>query len=200
MKVEKRGQPLDKASKALILLHGRGGNAVDMLRLADHFCDETFYIVAPQAENNSWYPYSFMVDDKLNEPWLSASVKTIKQLIDDTAIAIPTSNIYLMGFSQGACLSLEVSARFATSYGGVVAFTGGLIGKELNPSKYHGNFKKTKAFIGTSDNDPHVPLERSQGSKQLLETLGAQVTLKVYPGMSHTVTKEEIEWVQQNLF
>ena len=180
-----QGQPLDKASKALILLHGRGGTAYDILGLANEFCDDTFYIAAPQATNRSWYPYSFMEEEQLNEPWLSSSIETVKRLIDETAKSIPKSHIYLMGFSQGACLTLEVSCRFAAKYGGVVAFTGGLIGQTIDETKYSGNFEGTKVFIGNSDQDPHVPLRRSEQSKQLMKKMGADVTLKVYKGMAH---------------
>jgi phospholipase/carboxylesterase len=190
-----KGQPLSKASKALILLHGRGSTAEDILSLADIFCNETFYIVAPQATNKSWYPRSFMVDENLNEPWLSSAVEIVKKVIDETVKHIPKHKIYIMGFSQGACLALEVSARYADKYGGVVAFTGGLIGKTIQKEKYHGNFKGTKVFIGNSDTDPHVPLSRSEQSKELLEKMGAEVTLKVYPGMGHMINEDEFDSV-----
>lgn len=192
-----RGQPIDKASKALILLHGRGSSALDILGLADEFCDDTYYIVAPEAPNHSWYPYSFMEDEKRNEPWLSSAVETVKRIIDETSAYIPKEHIYLMGFSQGACLTLEVSTRFAAKYGGVIAFTGGLIGSKIDEKKYQGDFEGTKVFIGNSDRDPHVPLIRSEQTKELMEKLGAQVTLKVYKGMAHTINQDEIDWVRQ---
>lgn len=195
-----RGPMITKASKALILLHGRGGNAEGILSLADYFCDDQFFIAAPQAPNNTWYPHTFMAEDKLNEPYLSHSVENVKNLIDETAKHIPHDKIILMGFSQGACLSLEVATRFATLYGGIVAFTGGLIGQKINEKKYRGNFSGTKVFIGTSDKDPHIPLERAQQSKVVMEKLGANVTLKVYPNMSHTINQDEISWVKQNIF
>lgn len=196
-KIIEQGQPIDKASKALLLLHGRGGTVNDILSLGREFCDDTFYLAAPQASNNSWYPYSFMAEEKSNEPWLSSAVETIKKLIDETAIHIPKNQIYIMGFSQGACLALEVSARFATKYGGIIAFTGGLIGRTIHEEKYKGNFDGTKVFIGNSDRDPHVPLERSEQSKVLMEKLGADVTLRVYKGMGHTINEDEISWIKK---
>ncbi len=197
--IVEQGCPLNKASKALILLHGRGGTALDILSLADEFCDDTFYIAAPQATHHAWYPYSFMAEEKANEPWLSSAVETIQRLIDETALHVPRSQIYLMGFSQGACLALEVSTRNAAHYGGVVAFTGGLMGSALNEKKYHGNFEGTKVFIGTSDNDPHVPLARAEQSKDIMKKLGADVTLKVYHGMGHTINADEINWVKNHI-
>lgn len=193
------GQPLEKASKALILLHGRGGTALDIMNLAHEFCDDSFYIAAPQAAHNSWYPNSFMADETSNEPWLSSAVEIVKKLIDQTAKMIPLDKIYLIGFSQGACLALEVSSRYAAKYGGVIAFTGGLIGRTINEKKYRGNFDQTKVFIGNSDRDPHVPLIRSEQSKALMEKLGADVTLKVYQGMAHTIIDDEIAWVNQHI-
>lgn len=195
-----KGKPLQQAEKAIILLHGRGGTANDIISLANEFCDDSFYIAAPQATNNSWYPYSFMVDEEKNEPWLSSAVNIVKQLIDATNQHLPVSNIYLMGFSQGACLTLEVAARFAQQYAGVVAFTGGLIGTQIVPKKYKGDFKNAKVFIGNSDNDPHVPQVRSAESKIIMEGLGADVMLDIYPNMAHTITVQEINRVKDIMF
>jgi phospholipase/carboxylesterase len=193
------GPLITKASKALILLHGRGGTAQGILSLADVLCDNQFYVAAPQAPNRTWYPYSFMSAETLNEPYLSESIDGIKKLIDETAAHIPLDQIYIAGFSQGACLSLEISSRFATKYGGIIAFTGGLIGSAINEKKYKGQFEGTKVFIGTSEQDPHVPLERVEQSKAFMEKKGAHVTLKVYKGTTHTVTQEEIIWAKQNI-
>ena len=195
-----KGKPLQQASKAIILLHGRGGSAYDIISLADEFCDETFYIAAPQATNNTWYPYSFLAPVNQNEPWLSSAIGIVKRLIDVTAQVIDVQNIYLMGFSQGACLTLEVAARYAQPYAGIAAFTGGLIGESVNQSNYQGNFNQSKIFIGNSDHDPHVPLERSQKSKDILQEMGAEVLLKVYPNMPHTIITDEIKSVKEIMF
>lgn len=199
-KIIEQGRPLKEASKALILLHGRGSSAQNILQLAPNFCDNQFYIAAPQAPNHTWYPYSFLEEEDKNEPWLSASVEAIKQLIDHIAQSLSSSSIYLMGFSQGACLTLEVAARYAAPYGGIAAFSGGLIGQTLNEKKYKGNFAGTKVFIGNSDQDPHIPLSRSEQSKVVLENLGAQVLLKVYPGMGHIINEDEIRSVRSLIF
>lgn len=194
-----KGSLITKASKALILLHGRGGTAHDILSLSDRICDDTFYITAPQATHNTWYPYSFMEEEERNEPYLSLSVKEIKNLIDEIAKYIPKQRIFIAGFSQGACLALEVATRFAIQYGGIVAFTGGLIGKTVDERKYQGNFVGTKVFISDGDDDPHVPLVRAIQSKTLMEKLGANVTLKVYEGRPHTIVEDEILFVKENI-
>lgn len=194
-----QGPSVTKASKALILLHGRGGTARNILGLADKICDDSFYIAAPQATYNTWYPYSFMEEEERNEPYLSLSIKEIKDLIDQTAKYIPKQRIFIAGFSQGACLALEVSTRFAVQYGGIVAFTGGLIGKTVDESKYQGNFVGTKVFISDGDYDPHVPLIRAVQSKELMEKLGANVTLKVYEGRPHIIEEDEITFVKENI-
>lgn len=193
------GQPLNKAKKALIALHGRGGTAQDILQLALRLCDDSYHLLAPQAENGTWYPYNFMMEDSSNEPWVTTSVETVKQLIDETSKMIPKSNIILMGFSQGACLALEVCARYADKYGGVIAFSGGLIGKHLDESKYHGNFEGTNIFIGISDNDSHVPLIRVEQSRDVLTKLGANVFLNVYDGMGHTIIPQEIDAARESV-
>jgi phospholipase/carboxylesterase len=195
-----KGKPLIQAENAIILLHGRGANAEDIISLADEFCDETFYIAAPQANNNAWYPYSFLSPEARNEPWLSSAVQTIKRLLEEISVHIPAEKIYISGFSQGACLALEVCARYAIKYAGIIAFSGGLIGETIRTEKYRGNFEKTKVFIGNSDIDPHIPLIRCQESVNLLKLMGADVTLKIYPGMQHTIIPDEIETVKDLMF
>ncbi len=195
-----KGLPLNEAKKAIIILHGRGGNAENILQLAENFSDETFYLVAPQATNNTWYPFGFMADEHTNEPWLSDAVNWITDLIENTAKVIGTENIYLMGFSQGACLSLEVAARYGKPLAGIASFTGGLIGQTLVYERYKGNFNQTKVYIANSDNDPHVPLQRSNNSKVILESMGALVTLEVFDGRHHLVSDAEIASVKRLLF
>lgn len=199
-KILEKGEPLNQASKAIILLHGRGGSAHDIISLADEFCDESFYIAAPQATNHTWYPYSFLAPVNQNEPWLSSAISVVNKLIDETAKVVDIENVYLMGFSQGACLTLEVAARNAKPFAGVVAFTGGLIGEKLIDSNYQGDFGGSRIFIGNSNIDPHVPLSRSEESKTILERLGANVTLKVYPNMPHTIIADEINTVKSLMF
>lgn len=187
------GKPLKDAKKALILLHGRGGSAEDIISLAGYLPVDDFYIVAPQATNNSWYPYGFMAPIQQNKPWLSSALELVNDCVSDIKQAgITSDKIFILGFSQGACLALEYSTRFAQRWGGVIAFTGGLIGDQLYPDQYSGNFNSTPILICTSDNDPHVPLMRSEDSKGLMEKMEARVSLHVYPGRPHTILPEEL--------
>ena len=126
-KILRAGKKTGEAEKALIMIHGRGANAHDILSLADYLQVKNFALLAPEATNNTWYPYSFMAPVQQNEPWLSSSLEVIKELVKDiNAEGIISENIYFLGFSQGACLTLEFVARNAMRYGGVVAFTGRL--------------------------------------------------------------------------
>jgi phospholipase/carboxylesterase len=189
------GMPLAgaAASKALILLHGRGGSAEDILSLADALPVKDFALFAPQAEGHSWYPYSFLSPPRQNEPWLSGALDVVKQLAEEIETkGIKAENIWFTGFSQGACLMLEFLARNARRYGGAAAFTGGLIGDQLYPHHYHGDFQQTPIFIGTGNPDPHVPVERVHETTALLKSMHASVKEIVYPGMGHTITNEEI--------
>lgn len=195
-----KGKPLALAKNAIILLHGRGASAEDIIGLADVFVDDTFYIAAPQASNGVWYPYSFMEPEKNNEPWLDSAIQTIKRLIDEVKAQIGVENLYIMGFSQGACLALETTTRHPSNYAGIAAFSGGLIGQGILPEKYHGTFPGTKIFIGCSENDPHIPRHRCEESYLYLQSKGADVTLDIYPGMSHTITLSEIETVKTKMF
>jgi phospholipase/carboxylesterase len=187
------GADLATEKKALIMLHGRGAQAEDMLGLANHLKITDFALVAPHAAGNSWYPYSFIAPVAQNEPWLSTSLQLVAETI--SAIVergISTEHIYLLGFSQGACLTLEFAARNAMRYGGIIAFTGGLIGQEINRMNYHGNFLETPVFIGTSDLDFHVPVQRVDASAEILTAMGAVVTKKVYKNMGHTINQDEL--------
>jgi phospholipase/carboxylesterase len=199
--LRKAGQPLGTATKALILLHGRGGSAADILSLATHLRVADFAILAPQAPGSSWYPYSFLAPPAQNEPYLSAALAAVGQAAAAAqAQGIAPENLYFGGFSQGACLALEYVARHAARYGGVVAFTGGLIGDRVYLENYGGDLAGTPIFIGTGDPDAHVPVERVRASTALLTSLGAAVTEKVYPNLGHTVSREEIEMANQLIF
>jgi phospholipase/carboxylesterase len=193
-KIITAGLKINDAKKVLVMVHGRGGTAEDILSLSEYLAVGDYALVAPQATNHTWYPYSFMANPKENEPWLSSALSILKDVVADIeAQGIAKENIYFLGFSQGACLTLEFVTRNAARYGGVIAFTGGLIGDKIYPENYKGDFGGTPVFIGTSDPDPHVPVERVYATSNILRDLKADVTEKVYPGMGHTISQDEIQ-------
>ncbi len=188
------GVPLHQAKQALVMVHGRGGSANDILSLAQYLPVEDFYIAAPQATNNTWYPLSFLAPTPQNEPWLSSALTVLKEVSDHIQQnGIKPENIFILGFSQGACLTVEFAARNAQQYGGIIALTGGLIGDKLEPSRYSGSFSETPILMTNGNNDPHVPLLRSEQSKQQLEKMGAKVELVVYPNRPHTILQQELQ-------
>lgn len=188
------GVPIAEAKKAIIFIHGRGATAEDILSLNNHLKIADAALFAPQATNNSWYPYSFMAPVRENQPALDSALDVLKTLvIEIESSGIPKDQIYFVGFSQGACLTLEYITRNAARYGGAVAFTGGLIGKEINMQNYKGDFKKTPVLITTGDPDPHVPVSRVEISQVIMKKMNADVTVKIYPGRVHTITQIELE-------
>ncbi len=190
-----------KGSRAVIMIHGRGGNAESILSLADHLHIRDHARVAPQAEGNSWYPFSFMAPAAYNEGHLAHALALVDTAVESLlSKGVVQEDIYLLGFSQGACLAAEYAARNAGRYGGLVLFTGGLIGDQIYRQNYQGNFEGTPVFLGTSDPDPHVPLQRVKDSAGILAEMGAKVTMKVYPGMPHTISMEEIKEVNDIIF
>ena len=194
------GKDLKEASSAAILIHGRGASAQSIISLKSYLKLKDFALLAPQAEGNTWYPYSFMAPAESNQQSLKKSLGKIQKAFDQIVKkGIPTERIYLIGFSQGACLSLEFAALNAQKLGGVVAFTGGLIGEKLQPEKYKGNFDGTPVFIGSSNRDFHVPLTRIEESAQLLEKMGASVKTLIFDDPEHTIREEELEWVNEHL-
>jgi len=195
------GTPVQQAKTALVMLHGRGGTASDVIRLAKLFKLQDVAIDAPQATNNSWYPYSFMAPEEQNQPALDSALESINHLVEQIeADGIGADKIYFLGFSQGACLTLEYIGRNARRYGGAVAFTGGLIGQRLLTERYRGDFNGTPILITTGDHDPHVPLSRVEESVEVLKGLGADVTLQVYPGKPHSISPDEIELANAVVF
>lgn len=198
--VSKAGAPLEDAAAAMILVHGRGASADSMLLFADEFERSDIHYRAIQADRHTWYPNSFLAPKEQNQPGISSGLQAIYDEIKIINKAgIDTANIVLLGFSQGACLSSEFAARHPQKYGGLVALSGGLIGPEIDSENYSGSFEGTPVFMGCSDYDPHIPQERVHETADILESLGAQVTKKIYPGMGHTVNQDEIEHVKQML-
>jgi phospholipase/carboxylesterase len=194
------GAPLARARAAAILVHGRGASADDILTLAEEFGLDDVAYVAPQAANNTWYPYSFLAPLRQNEPHLTKALATIDAAFAHLAReGFASERIALIGFSQGGCLSLEYAARNATRYGAVAGLSAGLIGPPGTPRDYAGSLAGTPVFLGCSDIDGHIPLERVHLSRDVLTALGGQVTERIYPGMGHTVNADEVSAVMQML-
>ena len=195
------GPTLGEASRVLVMLHGRGATAQDILSLADYLNVDDYSKLAPQATNHTWYPLSFLARPSQNEPWLSSALNLVAEVVLDINNAgIADDKIYFLGFSQGACLTLEFVARNARRWGGVVALTGGLIGDEIYRENYKGDFLGTPVYIGTSDPDPHVPVERVNETTRILTAMNASVTTDVFPEMGHTVSDREIEQANRMVF
>jgi phospholipase/carboxylesterase len=187
------GRPLALARAALVLVHGRGGPARDILALAHQLEHPGFAFLAPQAAGGSWYPYGFMAPIEHNEPYLSSALGTIAGLVDQLAEAgIQSEQTMLLGFSQGACLALEFAARHARRYGALVGLSGGLIGPEGTTWNATGSLAGTPVFLGCSDRDPHIPQERVLESADVLRRMGGDVTARLYPGLGHTINEDEL--------
>lgn len=198
--IQKAGKALSEASKAMIMIHGRGASAASILELANELKVQDFALLAPRATEHTWYPYSFMAPKTQNEPGLSSALKILGELVAEVkAAGIAEENIYFVGFSQGACLTAEFVARNATRYGGVFILSGGLIGDSLEKDLYQGNFENTPILLGCSDVDGHVPLVRVQESTKVFQEMGAEVTERIYPNGPHTVYEDEINIINQVL-
>jgi predicted esterase len=192
--VYQAGQALDQAKAAMILVHGRGATAPSILELANALYHPEFAYLAPQAAGNTWYPQSFLSPITQNEPGISSGLAAIGGLIEQIeAAGIPADKIIIAGFSQGACLSSEFVARYARRYGGLLAFSGGLIGPPGTSRDYLGDLAGTPAFLGCSNVDFHIPEERVHETATTLTRLGAQVNEKIYPNMGHTIIQDEID-------
>lgn len=191
------GREATEAEAAMILVHGRGGTAEDILRLAGQLGRDDFCYMAPQAAGRTWYPFRFLSPLEQNEPHLSSALRVLDDLLEQLEGAgIPAERVFLLGFSQGACLTLEWLARNARRYGGAAGLSGGLIGPPGRDFAFDGSLAGTEVFLGCSDIDPHIPLERVEETAAALAELGASVTKRIYPGMGHTINADEIDHVR----
>ena len=190
------GVPLAEARRAVVLLHGRGAGAEDILSLAAELALPDALAIAylaPQATGSTWYPNSFLAPLESNQPYLDSALQAIDDVLARVVAAgIAPERTVLGGFSQGACLTLEYAARHAQRYGGVLGLSGGLIGPEGTPRDYPGSLAGTPVFLGCSDVDFHIPKERVEQSAEVLTRLGGAVTLRLYRGMGHTVNADEL--------
>ncbi len=196
--VQTAGPPLVEARAAMILLHGRGADAEDILALADELTAPHMSFMAPEAANHTWYPYSFLSPLEDNEPHLSSALNVVDDLLQKLHDAgIPASKIILLGFSQGGCLVSEYAARHARLYGGIAVLSGGLIGPPGTPREYPGSFDGTPVFLGCSDLDPHIPAERVLETERVFARMGASVTRKLYPNIGHTINRDELNAIRK---
>lgn len=202
------GAPLSRARGAMVMVHGRGADAADMIGLAQHVLRPDMAYFAPQAAGGSWYANSFLAPLAANEPGLSSGLQAIANaLARIEAAGIPRARTILLGFSQGACLSLEYAARNTLVCGGVIGLSGGLIGmgqREGAPPHdkrfdYPGEMAGTPVFLGCNEVDPHIPLARVQETGQVFRRLGAEVTERIYPGMGHGVVEDEVRFIRDLL-
>jgi phospholipase/carboxylesterase len=192
------GAALERATAAMIMVHGRGASAADILTLVPALDQPEFAYLAPEAAGGTWYGNSFLAPIASNEPGITSGMRAIQAVLERLEEAgIPAERTVLLGFSQGACLALEYVARHARRYGGVACLSGGLIGPDGTPREYSGSLEKTPVFLGCSDIDFHVPAERVRESAEVMERLDAVVTMRLYPGMAHLINDDEISHVRE---
>ena len=194
-RVLQAGEPLTAARAAMVLLHGRGATAEVIMTPAAEVERPGWAYLAPQASGNAWYPNPFTAPLESNEPYLSAALDMVSKLVERVEAHVPAQRIILLGFSQGACLTLEWAARNARRYGAVVGLSGGLIGPDGTPRDYPGTFDATPLFLGCSDVDPHIAMHRVVEAGEVFNSMGADVAIRFYPGMAHTVSVEELDQV-----
>jgi predicted esterase len=188
------GPSPEKADATILLIHGRGADADGMISLYGELGTKRVAAIAPQAAGNTWYPHSFLEPLNENQPYLDSALNRIDSLVTDLlARGISSERIVILGFSQGACLTVEFAARHPCHYGAVIGLTGGLIGPPGTPRNYPGSLAATLVFLGTSDPDPHVPFERVKETEAVLKRMGANVELRRYPGMPHTINEDELD-------
>ncbi|WP_135303226.1 alpha/beta hydrolase [Haloarcula amylovorans] len=192
------GTPLADAEAAMVLVHGRGATAQSIVQMGSEVHRDGLALLAPQAARNTWYPQSFLSPVEENEPGRSSGLQAVDDAVERaTDAGIPTEGVFLLGFSQGACLASEYVARNPERYGGLAALSGGLIGESVDPTEYNGDIEETPVFLGCSDVDPHIPLERVHETSEVFERLNGDVDERIYEGMGHGVNEDELDAVDE---
>jgi predicted esterase len=193
----RRGPSPSVARLAVILVHGRGGSAAELLGLAGDLGINDIAWIAPQAAGQTWYPYSFLAPIAQNEPGITSGLNVFSRLLEELGqTGMPPDRVGMLGFSQGACLTLEFAARHPRRYAAIVGLSGGLIGPPGTPRDYEGSAEGTPVFLGCSDIDVHIPVERVHESAEVFRRLGAPVDERIYPQMGHTVNEDELAAVR----
>lgn len=192
-RIIRAGPSPEDGDAVLLLVHGRGASAESMMSLYRELSAGNVSGLAPEAPGNTWYPNSFLAPLESNQPYLDLALNTLETIVSDLVDrGVSSERMALMGFSQGACLIAEFVARFPRHYGGVMALTGGLIGPSGTPRNYEGRLDGTVVFLGSGDPDPHVPFSRVEETASVLGRMGAEVEVRRYPGMAHTINEEEL--------
>ena len=191
--VGRAGAPIATARAAMIMLHGRGAMAADILFLANELDVRQVAVLAPQAANSTWYPNRFIAPVATNEPWLTSALQVVDGLVQELAASgLGAERVFLLGFSQGGCLALEYAARYPRRYAGVIGLSSGLIENGDQPRAYSGSLAGSPVLLGCSDVDFHIPVARVDRTANVLADLGAAVDKRIYPGMDHTINRDEI--------
>ncbi len=189
------GQELEDADKAVLMLHGRGATAKSILQLSEQLPEAAY--IAPQAANREWYPRSFLEPREKNQEHLDSALELVDSLVSDLAEAVGKENVYLLGFSQGACLASEYASMNPDRYGGLIILSGGFIGEKAQ--HYEGDLESTPVFIGCSDNDPHIPLERVEETVETMERMNGEVEEYIMEGSHHGIVDHEVERISEIL-
>jgi len=197
-----RGAPLASAQAAMVMVHGRGATAQDILALTDALMRPGIAYLAPQAAGRQWYPNRFLSPIASNEPWLSSALASIGHAVSQAqAHGIPKERIYLLGFSQGACLTLEFARREGGRFAGIFGLSGALIGADDEfQNQPAGALERTTVFLGCSESDEHIPSNRVLRSAEIFKNLGASVTVRLYPGGGHMINADELDFIRSALF
>lgn len=197
MQMKMTGAKPSEAKLGFVMVHGRGASAESILGLSQEIeAKSSITFVAPQASNHTWYPHSFLVPTEQNQPGLDSGLQAVYNAVSYlNNEGLSTDNIFILGFSQGACLASEFAARHPQKYAGIIALSGGLIGEEVNTGSYSGDLEGTPYFVGCSDVDMHIPEQRVHDSAEVFELLNADVTKKIYPGLAHTINEDELSVV-----
>jgi len=197
MPFSEAGAPPSRAKAAMIMLHGRGAEAKGILQFSEEFAQPDVRYLAPQAASHTWYPYPFTEPQKKNQPWLDSALNRVDELILRLiSEGILQEKIVLLGFSQGACLALEYAARNPGKYGGIIAWSGALIGEDPGKNSYKAGLEKTPVFMGVGEQEHYFSMDRFNQTCKIMENLGADLEQRVYPGKGHTIVEDEVKYVR----
>jgi homogentisate 1,2-dioxygenase len=188
--VSVRGPRLAEARRVVVALHGRGATADGILGRAIEIAggDPTLAVVAPQAAGNVWYAAPYSAPRAEIGAELEAAHAQVGAVLDAVIARSAPERVVLFGFSQGACLAIDVFARRGQRLGALVALAGAAIGPAGEAPPPPDAVAGTPALLGASAADRWVARADVEAAARMLAAAGCAVDLEIVAGDVHALT------------
>ena len=184
----------------LLLLHGVGSNEADLFGLAPYL-DERFLIVSARAPVSmgagayGWFNIDFNPQGPIADvDQAQRSLRLLPGFIDELikTYMVNEACVYLMGFSQGAMMSLALALTWPDKIAGAVVMSGSFPSQVLARGVKQKALERLPLLVAHGVYDPVLPIEHGRAIRQALEELPVELTYREYP-MGHEVNLDSLK-------